>query len=1017
MASTEQTHSEKRTCSVCGAELAESDPTGLCPKCLLNAGRGSASVTEPDGTKVLSGAPTQSRSVPRVGERLGHYQIIRPLGQGGMGAVFEADDLETGRRVALKVLAHAFDSPEARARFFREGRLAASINHPNSVYVFGTEEIEGTPVIAMELVPGGTLRDRVAESGPSSVREAVDAVLQIIAGLESAQSIGVLHRDVKPSNCFVDADGKVKIGDFGLSISMRLSTEPSLTVSGAFIGTPAYSAPEQLRGDELTVHSDIYAVGVTLYHLLTGRLPFEGANPVQLLATVLERRPDSPARWRSHLPKDLCRIVLRCLEKDRAERFRNYDKLREVLLPYASSSPTPATLGRRLAAGAVDAALVGSVQFLSTAFWLGGWQAVIRPDVYGNQRLIFAFLTNLLGVSLYYGLLEGVRGASLGKSICGMRVVGLHRDLPGLGRAWLRALIFTLLPLLPGVLFSWLSRNPGFAYYAQTWGTAVSLSPLVIIALLFLSARRRNGYAGLHELVTGTRVVLRAAHAARPALSVAEERPPNTDTLPRIGPYHVLDTLAQANDEALFLAFDTQLLRSVWIRRSTPGIEPVNPTLRQLGRPGRLRWLNGRRDPAEAWDAYAALTGEPLLSLIAAKPGWGQIRFWLLDLAEELRAAEQDGSLPATLTLERVWITADGQAKLLDFPVPGTDERDRDPSGPTTAQAFLLQVMVSALQGRLIGTEEMGDEGPPMPLALHTRELLEDLRADTQLVDLVPRIREALLRPATVTRACRLGVLAGCLAVSLFGMIICGIGIGLLQRTLSKHPQYAVLRTCLDHMRRLDRQIEAGRLDLAVTRDALEVYVAGRFGSTVTNAAIWDSYTAVMVLTLPNRQKIEAIVAKYPHPTSEEVAATRVEVEAYFNGPLDEAVVTPLSGVDPLLMALGFGYSWTVLFVVLPCWIASLLFRGGAVFHLSGTVVVDEEGSLASRRRVLWRNVITWFPFVVFPAPVYWFAPSVQGRWLMLGLIIGVAVFALAPALLSWRSLQDRLARTHLVTR
>ncbi len=260
-----------------------------------------------------------------VGALFGGYRIIRQLGKGGMGAVYEAEEIESGRRVALKVLNQGLNSPVAHQRFRREGLLAASVNHPNTVYVFGTDEIDGQPVIAMELVSGGTLQESVQQNGPMAVADAVDAILQVISGLEATAALGVLHRDIKPSNCFVETDGTVKVGDFGLSISTEVSGESNLTMTGSFLGTPAFSPPEQLRGDEFTIKGDIYAVGVTLYFLLTGRTPFQGNDLVRMLATVLERPAESPAQVRPELPNGLCRAVLRCLEKQPAKRFKNYE--------------------------------------------------------------------------------------------------------------------------------------------------------------------------------------------------------------------------------------------------------------------------------------------------------------------------------------------------------------------------------------------------------------------------------------------------------------------------------------------------------------------------------------------------------------------------------------------------------------------------------------------------------------------------------------------------------------------
>ena len=357
-----------RRCPQCGAELPGNLPPDLCPKCLLKTGLTTRPQSGPSGA-VSASVARGSRGLPEPGEQLGHYRIVRSLGGGGMGTVFEAEDLENGRRVALKVLSQALDSPEARERFIREGRLAASINHPNSVYVFGTEELGGTPVIAMELVAGGTLEDRVRTHGPMPPTEAVDAVLQIIAGLEAAQRIGILHRDIKPANCFVDADSTVKIGDFGLSISTAVRTEPALTAAGSFLGTPAFCSPEQVRGEELNARSDMYSVGATLFYLLAGRTPFQAKNVVALIATVLEQPAPPPRQFRPKVPRGLSNAVLRCLEKQPGERFRNYEDLRRAIAPYSSAAPVPATLGLRFAAGLLDAVGAGLISWTAMILW------------------------------------------------------------------------------------------------------------------------------------------------------------------------------------------------------------------------------------------------------------------------------------------------------------------------------------------------------------------------------------------------------------------------------------------------------------------------------------------------------------------------------------------------------------------------------------------------------------------------------------------------------------------------
>src|SRR5215471_9765041 len=239
-----------------------------------------------------TGVPIDLPSLFAAGQRFGPYQIVRPIGKGGMGQVYEAEETDSGRRVAVKILSRGIGDEEERERFLQEGRLAASLSHPNTVYVFGTTEVQGFLVIAMELAPSGTLKDLVQPGQPMTQAAAVDAMLQVVAGLDAAASIGILHRDVKPSNCFVAADGRVLVGDFGLSIAVAAHGSGD---RGTILGTPGFASPEQLRGEALDVRSDIYSVGATLFYLLAGRPPFDDQSTTGLLDKIRSQEPPSIA--------------------------------------------------------------------------------------------------------------------------------------------------------------------------------------------------------------------------------------------------------------------------------------------------------------------------------------------------------------------------------------------------------------------------------------------------------------------------------------------------------------------------------------------------------------------------------------------------------------------------------------------------------------------------------------------------------------------------------------------------
>jgi len=574
-------------CLECNAPLSPAEAHGLCARCLLKIGLasqfGEASVAGAGARKLVP--------PPMFPFDFGGYRMLRLLGRGGMGAVYEAEQISTSRRVAMKVLGHAMDSPEMRKRFLREGRLAASVNHPNSVYIFGTEEIDGAPVIAMELVAGGTLRDRV-KSGPLAVREAIDAILDVIAGLDAAASVGVLHRDVKPANCFVAPNGTVKVGDFGLSVSTLARHDSQLTDRGVMLGTPAYAAPEQLRGDELDVRADIYSVGATLYSLLTGQPPFEGDNAVHVVAAVLDKTPKSIGEFRKDVPAGLAQVVGKCLAKKRNERFSNYGELRDALMPFSSRAPEPAPLGMRFVAGMIDVYCASLPNTIAMVAFGRAMVAFGKDYTAGHTSAVrLQWLLTVACAIAYFAICEWRWGAALGKALCGLRVSAPGGDRPGFGRALLRAAIFVAANQTSALIYFLFSSGVNHRLNQSFWTLTLSEAGTAIFALLFVTMRRSNGFAALHELASGTRTVACAKSTARPRLDIHAAATADSAGSERLGPYRLLGSLSAG---AFLAGYDEVLQRNVWIRPSTASTPPLGPVRREVARPTRLRW-NRRR--------------------------------------------------------------------------------------------------------------------------------------------------------------------------------------------------------------------------------------------------------------------------------------------------------------------------------------------------------------------------------------------------------------------------------------
>jgi eukaryotic-like serine/threonine-protein kinase len=271
----------------------------------------------------------------------GRYRIVRKLGTGGMANVYLAEDEVLGRRVAIKILndRHAGDDQFVE-RFRREAKNAASLSHPNIVSIYDRGEAEGTYYIAMEYLDGRSLKELIVARGPAPVNVAIDYARQILGAIRFAHRHGIVHRDIKPHNVLVDAEGRLKVTDFGIA---RAGVS-QMTEAGSIIGTAQYLSPEQAKGAPVDQTSDLYSVGVVLYELLTGVVPFSGDTPVEIAMKHLSSAPEPPSAKRAEVPRELDLVVLRALAKDPADRYQSAEEMDADLVRVArGAAVSPAT--------------------------------------------------------------------------------------------------------------------------------------------------------------------------------------------------------------------------------------------------------------------------------------------------------------------------------------------------------------------------------------------------------------------------------------------------------------------------------------------------------------------------------------------------------------------------------------------------------------------------------------------------------------------------------------------------
>ena len=259
-----------------------------------------------------------------IGKMILHYKIIEKLGEGGMGVVYKAEDTKLKREVAIKFLPRFISTnKEERQRFEIEAQAAASLNHPNITTIYSIEEVDDQLFIVMELIDGKELKDKI-KSGPISTDEIINIANQIAEGLDVAHKKGILHRDIKSSNIMITEDGKVKIMDFGLA---KIKGGTELTKIGSTVGTAAYMSPEQTKGEEVDHRTDIWSLGVVMYEMLTGELPFKGDYEQAIIYSILNEEPKSITELREHIPSRLAHIVKRILKKNSKDSYQTTAEL------------------------------------------------------------------------------------------------------------------------------------------------------------------------------------------------------------------------------------------------------------------------------------------------------------------------------------------------------------------------------------------------------------------------------------------------------------------------------------------------------------------------------------------------------------------------------------------------------------------------------------------------------------------------------------------------------------------
>jgi hypothetical protein len=879
-------------------------------------------------------------------------------------------------------------SAAAIERFRQEGRLASQITHPNCVFVLRADEDAGRPFIVMELMTGVTLRDLVKQHGPLPPAEAVAKILDVIDGLIEAHRLNILHRDVKPSNCFLVKDGRVKVGDFGLSKSLH--ADVNLTQTGSFLGTVLYAPPEQLRGEPLDLSADVYAVAATLYFLLTGRAPFESESPTTVIARVLSEAPPDVGLVRPELPRRLARAVMRGLERSPEKRWPSLEEFRVALAEFGSVVHRPARVGTRAAGFVIDLLLLMPAWIATTVF--ESWTGTEAPLV-------------LVTTAAYFLVGEGWFGCTAGKWLLRLRVVdGETGDALSWGQAAGRVGAFFALTVGFGAAAEIAAAGFGGASFDEAALLALVID-LCGSALLAWSARSPHGL--WHDRVSGTRVVQRPwPRTPRPIrpLAGAEPRLESLEGYPalpaEVGGFQLRGVLESANGRVRVLGSEPKLGRDAVVWFYSKGDAVVTDARRAVARPTRARWLTGGGAGELVWDAFLAPVAPTLNQVVRPGDGlgWPATQLILEQLGDELLRSREDAPLSGPLTAERVRVRPDGQAQVSDR-LPGADQL-----GEARDLEFLAAVARLALEGAAASPP-----GRPVRavLPLHAAVVVNRLCGSAGRYATVRAFRDDLEAqhglPAETTtqlRAVHLGAQAIAVAPVLAVLFLVS---GLLNgfHYLGLH----VRRSLLIEARPRAVEVDPGQA-AALTPGAIDAAIARldqerdrlRPGLNAAERLFFrlSGYSAL------DRGNSASGPAGLP-PASRHLAEVDSQIES-------------MRVAVPATFALLVG-------AVLAAWSAwAFAVRGGVSLSLAGLALVRNDGRPAARWQCGLRPVLVWTPaFALLCACVAvkclaprWIVAHNLLWWAAAVLTVGAAVMAL---LRPQRGPHDRLVGVHVVPR